>query len=428
MTLTNSSDQKKVGESTASSRKADKTQPSRVPVQAREPNKSQAPTSKIRDDSTIPTESGLKDLERKLANALDADLKTMRDDSGTTPKPSSANGAAGANAVAPAQSKAPTDKTVSGRTLELQRKKSAANEMRAKLKQGADLLNSLLGTNDAFIAYLAKTEQELAHLERAEGRSVETQALAEEMLREQKKLTAKYKEQVKQIELLEATKVRYRTAIESARSEIDRLKQQAEVLRHETESKTVSITVLEDGKAQLSDANQALQLESRKNRDSLKAQALRIEELEARISTLQVKFDEETQSKDQFIAERDKAVVDLNDLTIRFEGVSAERAELKAQLDEKVFEIESKRKAHEDAISSRDARIKDLEVELIAVKKAKVKEEGKDTDPLLKLGLAGLSSAAAAKPKLVEPPLSPLSGEMTKDSSKENSKEKTRAA
>lgn len=370
-------------------------------------------------------EKGLRDLERTLAHALDAELgskgegggsaKPSEQASGPAPKamPSTAAPNKGPAAPAPegAASSKRTDapvpapeKVASGRALELQRKKAAASEMRDKLKQGADLLGSLLGANDAFISYLAKTEQELAQLERTERHAKETQALTEDMLREQKKLTAKYKEQVKQIELLEATKSRYRTAIENARGEIDRLKQLVKELRHDGETKSVSITILEDAKSQLTEANQGLQSDNRKKSEALKAQSQRIEELESEMASLKISLGEAGRARDSLRAEKDKALVELNDMTVRFEGVSAKHADLKALLEEKTFEMDAKSKAHEEAICSRDARIKELEAELIAAKKASEKDTGSDEgDPLVRLGLASLAAKAAGQPARDKP-------------------------
>lgn len=381
MTIIKSSEQGAVDDPSAS------VQPPARPVS---PDAISAPLARLDLDDSVPIAAELNDLEGTLVKALDAELETMVDD----PR-------AGGAGVSPIAGKNGAGKDVdnptSHRALELQRKKAAANAMRQQLQDGADLLSDLLGKNEALISYLSKSEQELAHLEAVERRSKSTRSLAEDLLREHKSLGARYKEQNKRVEVLEAVKTRNRASIEKSKTEIDRLRQQLDGMRHDCETKDVVIAALDDNKAQLTELSQGLQDENRNQAAKLDAHTARIGELEGQLSQRQIELTSETQAKEVLLADKEKARGELDELTVRFQSVSDANADLKAQLDEKTFEMESRSKAHEEAVCIKDARIKELEFDLIALKKTMMAGDRAAIEPPQGPGLQEAASELLAK-------------------------------
>lgn len=400
MTIIKSSEQGAVDDPSAS------VQPPARPVS---PDAISAPLARLDLDDSVPIAAELNDLEGTLVKALDAELETMVDDpraggAGVSP-------IAGKNGASKNGAGKDVDNATSHRALELQRKKAAANAMRQQLQDGADLLSDLLGKNEALISYLSKSEQELAHLEAVERRSKSTRSLAEDLLREHKSLGARYKEQNKRVEVLEAVKTRNRASIEKSKTEIDRLRQQLDGMRHDCETKDVVIAALDDNKAQLTELSQGLQDDNRNQAAKLDAHMARIGELEGQLSQRQIELTSETQAKEVLLADKEKARGELDELTVRFQSVSDANADLKAQLDEKTFEMESRSKAYEEAVCIKDARIKELEFDLIALKKTMMAGDRAAIEPPQGPGLQEAASellaksarGVAAKPKAKAP-------------------------
>ena len=336
-------------------------------------------TGRVEVTDDIPIAAEPHGLEDSLADAMQQELGPMPE-FGPKPKPEPKK-----RDVEPAKpfGDLPPIETVkqsSPRTLELQRKRSAAEKMRRKLQDGSELLTDLMRSSDALVSYLATAEQQFTHLEAVEEQSTRTQAKADELLIKYKKLTDRSKEQQKQIEILELTKARNRKAIDTAKTEIERLKQTVKVMQHDSSTKEMAVVKLEDEITKLRDVHEVVQAENDERGKKLDARDMRIDDLTREVSAQKAELLQTRETTKVLGKEKEQATIGFNDMVVRYKNLNDKLADLKSQLDEKIYELESKAKAFEESNSIKDARIHELETELIEAKRQLINSDS-SVDP-----------------------------------------------
>lgn len=249
----------------------------------------------------------------------------------------------------------------SARLLEVRRKRGVAAEMGGRIRDGASMLSGLSRQADLLTAYLEKAERELERLDVTEARAEKLTRLNEMLVTGGREMRATLTDQKKKLALYEVKMKALRESNEAAKTRVARL---LEEQRHTG----VEMSTLQAKMARTYDERQGLA-------ERLTAREDELADLQARYKQArdaEHKALGEARAKDEELAHRNAEIEELmrtrkqqsmevQELTARVDTLNAETIDQQAMIDELRAELDSTRRTQEEIIRLKTNRILELE-------------------------------------------------------------------
>ncbi len=299
-------------------------------------------------------------LEDKLAEDLGVGLRDEASD-GDDFTPSTAM-----VSTAPAENFDADDSTVfstyrTPRILELRRKQQTVRETGAAIESKLGLLSDIAANTDNVFAYLSKLEAEIVELEQVEMQHTQLKNMSLKLAKQSLEMKVELANQQKEIEMLQAMKVRTRALIRRAKEEIIRVREENKMRVFEISSRDMMINNLKDAKAELREKNDQLEGKIVEYDDRLDSMVAKLSSTEQKLSEASKRNADDEKRIALLSDERDRYAAELKELQHNLANLNDKHSEVSAAFEEKTHEIQTRRQEYEEKLKQKDTRILKLE-------------------------------------------------------------------